>query len=131
MRVDGWQEKFSGEIVGWLRRPFSYGESDCFQFTASVVSAITGVDYRERFPKYESRETAEDILALNGGASGIVSSVFGEMKPPLHALAGDVIVADFGFGPTAGICVGPRICAPGPCGLIFLDLDHATAAWSV
>jgi len=108
-----------------------FGTTDCCQFCADVVLALTGTDHRPSFPAYTSREEAETILVSLGDMVGLLSSVLGESKPVAKAMRGDVVAADFGDGLAAGICLGVHCCAPGPKGLLFLPTAYAVAAWSV
>lgn len=131
MRVSDWPTVLVQKVEEWRYRPFEWGVSDCCQFAADVVLALTGTDHRAAFPQYGSREEAEAIIAQHGGMVGLLSSVLGEAKPVARAMRGDVIAADFGDGIAAGICLGVHSCAPGARGLIFRPTLSAVAAWGV
>lgn len=130
-KVAGWPEILAVKIEEWRNRPFDWSTSDCCQFAAEVVLAITGIDYRERFPRYESRQQAELILTKLGGVPALVSSVLGESKHPAFAQRGDVVACDFGDGVAVGICIGVECCAPGPSGLVFRPTSRSVSAWSI
>lgn len=131
MRVDNWPIAMNENVERWRARPQSFGDADCFQFLAEHVIAIIGIEYRDRFPVYSSREEATAILEQFGGAIGLLTSVFGEPKPVSFAQRGDALVCDFGDGPAAAVCLGVYCCAPGPKGLRFEPTLGAIAAWSV
>jgi hypothetical protein len=121
----------SERVEAWRHRPFRYGESDCCQFVADVVLAISGIDYRARFPRYASESEAYEVLAAHSGAQGLIESVLGPAMAPSFARRGDVVLADFGDGLAAGICLGVQCCAPGARGLTFRPMTFAVAAWSI
>ena len=131
MRVDNWPIVMNENVELWRPRRLMFGVTDCFQFLGAHVLAITGVDYRDRFPKYASREEADAILEQHIGAVGLLTGVFGDPKPVSFAQRGDALVRDFGDGPAAAVCVGVYCCAPGPNGLRFEPTAGAIAAWSV
>lgn len=131
MRVANWPQVLAGKIEEWRPRALVYGETDCCQFCADVVSALTGTDYRESFPSYASREEAEAILASHGGMVGLITSVLGGPKDWKQAQRGDVVAIDLGDGVACAICLGVNCCVPGPEGLVFARTSRAIAAWSV
>lgn len=131
MRVANWPLVLAGKIDEWRARSFDWGASDCCQFAADIVLALTGIDHRASFSMYASREEAESILAQHGGMAGLISSALGESKAVAFAGRGDVVAADFGDGIAAGICLGAQCCAPGKRGLVFRPTVQAVAAWSV
>lgn len=131
MRVANWPSILAAKIEEWRHRPFQYGSADCWQFAGDVILAITGVDYRDRFPKYESCRAALRILAERGGMLGLAESTFGQPKHVAFANEGDVVIGDFGNGLTAGICLGVNSCATGDKGLIFIPTSKVVAAWSI
>lgn len=130
-RVANWPVVMNETIERWRARPLSFGDADCFQLLAEHVLAITGVEYRDIFPKYSTRAEAEEILERLGGAVGILTLALGEPKPVSFAQRGDALVCDFGDGPAAAVCLGFHCCAPGPRGLRFEQTLKAIAAWSV
>lgn len=131
MRTQGWTQSLSEKVEEWRDRSFDWSTSDCCQFAAEVVYAITGTDYREKFPRYESRAQAEKILSAIGGVIALASSVLGDSKHPSIAKRGDVVACDFGDGVAIGICLGVWSCAPGPSGLVYRPTLNAVSAWSI
>lgn len=130
MRIQGWPQVLSAKIEEWRERPFNWSTADCCQFAADVVLATSGIDYRDRFPRYESRSQAEKILRSMGGTVSLAVSVLGEPNPASMARRADVVACDFGDGIALGICLGVECCAPGPSGLVYRPTLNALAAWS-
>jgi hypothetical protein len=129
-RVVNWQQVLADKIEEWRFRPFDYGSSDCWQFSGDVVLALTGIDYRDRFPRYQSCLQAYRILKGHGGMLGLARSVLGPEKHISQANEGDVVIGNFNH-PTAGICLGVRSAFPGEKGLEFHMTSLAVAAWSI
>jgi hypothetical protein len=130
MRVAQWQTILSQKVEEWRNRPFNYGNADCWQFAGDVVLALTGIDYRDRFPKYQSCLQALRILNKHGGMIGLARSVLGQEKHISQANEGDVVIGNFDR-PTAGICLGVCSAFPGEKGLEFHMTSSAIACWSI
>lgn len=132
MRVDNWPLALSDRIEAWRTIPLVYGSSDCLQFCADIVKAITGEDHLDKFPAYHSRREAAAILLKSGGMRGLVASVLGEEKPASLAQRGDVVVGTGADGQdVAGICLGATWAGPGPKGIEFRPMAAVVAAWTV
>lgn len=131
MRLPGWQQRLAAKVEEWRFREFRWGETDCLQFVAECVHAITGIDHRERFPRYRGQLSACRILTRLGGMETFLTSIFGEPKPVAFAQEGDLLLADLGIGPTAVVCMGLNYCGPGGHGLTFRRTSTAMIAWSV
>jgi hypothetical protein len=131
MRLDNWPQLLARKVEEWRDRPFVYGSQDCLQFPAECVLAITGLDYRDRFPQYESEMAAGRILVRCGGLDGLIISVLGKPKPVAAAQRGDVVAGDFGNGMTAFVCLGLQSAGVGPAGLVFRRTAEMQKAWSI
>jgi hypothetical protein len=131
LRRPDWQPQLASVIEEWRGRPFNYGAADCLQFAAECVRAMTGVDFRERFPRYETKMQAARIVCEYRDLGGLLTAVLGEWKLPAHAQVGDVVLGDFGQSDTAGVCVGRVLAAQGERGLVFPPMAQASRAWSV
>jgi hypothetical protein len=131
VRVAGWQAALAAVVEEWRHRPFAYGSADCFQWTAAAVQAVTGIDYRDRFPNYGTALGAGRILCRVDGVAGLITSILGPPKPVAYATEGDVVAGEFGEGMTAGVCLGVHCASPGPGGLVFRRTASATTAWSI
>lgn len=131
VRVDNWPGVLAARVEHWRHIPMEYGKSDCLQMCGDFVFHLTGIDYRDQFPTYTSKEAAEEILAAVGGIVALITSVMGPRKHPSKAMRGDVIVASVDEGHVAGICLGAVWVGPTSSGLAFLPMSAAIAAWSV
>jgi cell wall-associated NlpC family hydrolase len=131
MRDPRWPQLLGDKVEEWRGRAFRWGRADCWQFVGDAVEAMTGIDYRDRFPKYRSKREALAILESTGDMLGLAESVWGPAKPPAHALEGDVVLLNLRRGLTAGICLGQQCAATGTNGLVFVSRDAAAAAWSI
>jgi len=131
MRLPNWPQLLAATVEAWRFRPFEYGVSDCLQFPAETTLAITGVDYRPRFPRYASELGAARILVRCAGVSGLVTTVLGAPIPIRRAGRGDLVAGEFGHGMAIGVCVGIYCCSPGAEGLVFRKTALAALAWSV
>jgi len=121
---------YTAVIDAWRARPLVYGSGDCCQFVAEMIVALRGEDLRHLFPAYSSQAEAEDIIAAHGGLVGLVSHALGEPSHPSRAIAGDAVVYQEEDGrEVAGVCIGARIAAPGPAGLVFPSMSRAIASW--
>jgi len=131
MRVPDWPVKMLAVIDAHRDTPREYGRWDCCQFMGEHVFAITGIDHRERFPRYASRREGLAILAGHGGLDGLLTELFGPSKPPAFAQRGDLVIADLGDGLAGGVCVGVETWTVSPAGLERVKTLSCTAAWTV
>lgn len=131
MRVANWATIFHQKLEEWRDCPFDWVTWNCLLFPAAMVLALTGIDHRDAFPAFATKEEALMVLQENGGIVALISSVLGDPKPPAFAQRGDVVACDFGDGLAAGICKGVNCVAPGPRGLIERPTLSAIAAWTV
>lgn len=129
MRHPDWWPQLLSFIEEHRSTPRQYGVWDCWQFTGGGVLAMTGIDYRERFPTYTTLEEGIRILADNGGADSMMTGLFGPPKPVAFAQRGYIVVADLGDGPAGGICLGVKSKTVGPDGLDDFDTLSGVAAW--
>lgn len=118
-------------VEDWRWRRLAYGTVDCFQWVATVVLALTGMDHRKGFPVYASREEADAIIAEAGGVGAMLSECLGDSVHISTAVKGDIALADFGDGLAPAVCLGLNCCTPGPRGLVFIPTSRAIAAWKV
>lgn len=131
MRFHDWPQLQAANVNAWRPRRFDYGRADCFQFAAAHVLAITGVDYRDRFPRYRTELGAARILARQGGVVGILTPIFGDPIPLRCVGRGDLVAAELEHGLTVGVCLGVYSCAPGAEGLLFFRTALAAHAWRI
>lgn len=131
MKVLNWWEALCDMIEANRDRPLVWGEWDCCQFAALAVLTMTGVDYRESFPKYEGQIEALRLEAQFGSVEALLSSVLGESKPVAFAKRGDVLAIQTDAGTAAGICLGLMCVTVSVERLQFLRSAQASAAWSI
>lgn len=131
MKRDQWLPELYAALERTAIRRLRYGRADCCQFCAQIVHAMTGVDYRERFPAYRGRRAALALLHDYGGMAGLISSVLGNPKPGPLAARGDVVAMRIGGCDACGVCLGTHCVTVGPRGLVYQLTGHALHAWSV
>jgi hypothetical protein len=130
MKRDDWLEQMHAAVGSYSARTLRYGSQDCFQFVAYVVRAMSGVDYREKFPLYRGRRAAMRLLEQHGGVCGLISSVLGEAKPGPSAARGDVVAVRVRDQVACGVCLGTHCVTLGLNGLLYVTTDAALSAWS-
>lgn len=131
MRVANWHDELVAVLLRWRPRERVFGQTDCCQFVGDVVLAMTGTDYRDRFPIYATEEEAAQILAAHGGMVGLLSSVWGPPKPAREATIGDVVSTDSPEGGGAGIHLGDCYASMTARGFAVLNTRGCNAAWSI
>jgi len=131
MRVHDWWGKLNAWIDENRTREREYGVWDCWQLTGEAILVMTGVDYRERFPKYSTLEEGIRILVAHGGAEAMMTELFGEKKHVAWAQRGDLVLTDLGEGPAGGICLGVQTLTVSPGGIETVPTLSGLAAWTV
>lgn len=63
MKIENYWEELCQFLEANRARPLVWGQWDCCQFGAQVVSLLTGVDHAARFPSYDSEAGALRIVA--------------------------------------------------------------------
>lgn len=131
MRFEDWPARLGAEIERARERPFCWGEHDCALWTASVVAAITGVDYAAEWRgKYASELGAIKHLLRGGHQSvdSLATNTLGEPIAPLLAQRGDVML----FDGALGVCIGTAgAFVTLEEGLTFVPLAQCVKAWRV
>ena len=124
--------KLSEAIRREAGRPFRYGVTDCFQFTASVVRSAHGLDYAAEFGVYGTRRESLRILRKHGGYRGLISSCLGEPMAEVElGRDGDVaLCACDGVEACGVICQGAAIIKL-EAGAERIPLGMVTAVWAV
>jgi hypothetical protein len=131
VRVVGWPEILHTKVEEWHARPFAWGSSDCYQFVADMVLALTGVDHRERFGIYTTKEEAFKIIAAAGGGAAVLTACLGEPKPVTAAMPGDLLAFRSVPDLSPAVSLGLYCCGVLPSGLAFTRSDKAVLAWTV
>lgn len=129
-----WPARLSGYVRSRARTPFAWGSNDCCTFAWGAVGAVTGV---EPFPALRGHRTALEAARtlLRHGCSTPAEMMTLALGPAMarwtFAQRGDVVGADFGRGPTMGVCLGANCAFVGESGLLFLPLAGVAWAWRV
>lgn len=111
---------------------FKWGELDCCLFAADVLKELHGVDYAATWRgRYSSCFGALRMIARHGSLAGLVSSVFGNMQPPLLARRGDLVIAAMPEGDAVGIADGNEAAFMSDKGLVRVPLKLCKGSWSV
>ena len=131
IRREDWPEALHALVELRAGMPFAWGYHDCCAFAADAVKAMTGIDPMDDLRGYHSRETAEAILAEQGGLEAAVTARLGEPVGTAQARRGDVVLVDVANVSVLGICLGDFAAAPGHCGLVWYDRAFWRAAWRV
>ena len=131
IRREDWPEALHALVDLRAGMPFAWGYQDCCAFAAAAVEAMTGIDPMADLRGYHSRETAEAILAAQGGLEAAVTARLGEPVGTALARRGDVVLVDVARVSALGICLGDFAAAPGPRGLEWVDRAFWRAAWRV
>ena len=128
MKKDFWLDALHATVEQYRNHPQKWGNWDCCQFAAECVLAMTGVDYRSKFPLYQSEAEALEIIGEHGGMAGLLSSVLGPPVPVARAMRGDIVELP---GNACAVCLGVMCAGTSPIGLRFRPTADALAAWSV
>jgi len=133
-RVDNWAAELNAAIDEARNKPFEWGDHDCCQFAGKVVAAMTGVDFsQDTQGTYSTRRESLAVIKSLGAESveDIATASLGAPINPRLAQRGDVATVKTPFGEALGICIGPKIAAPGADGLEFHPLTAALKCWRV
>lgn len=113
----------------WQERTFSYGDSDCCQFTAFIVRELTGKDYTKGFA-YDSEAQAHLIVERSGDLIDFLSDILG--SPSADIKDGDPCVVEV---PTIGQICGVALSGSVVClttnGMLPVPSRYVKASWAV
>lgn len=134
-RLPDWPERLAAFLEERRNRPFGWGQQDCALLAADAVLLLTGQDPAEGSRSYGSEAEAEALIEAAGGLGELAAARMAVLGcpeiAPAFAQRGDAVLLLVGNQPTLGVCVGARVAAPGPDGLVFLPLRMAERAWAV
>lgn len=125
-RLQGWRGRLNAVLLEAVRRPFSWGESDCCTgLVFPAIEAVTGVDLGGPYRgKYRTARGAFAALKRQGhdGILELFQANFEEC-PVAQARAGDVVGLQSARGEWAmGVVIGARAAVLHPDGYATLDL---------
>lgn len=132
VRREDWPAKLAEQIEGARRRPFCYGEHDCFMFAANVVLAMTGDDpARDLRGVYSDERSALITIARYGSLQMVAVACFGAPSDAICARRGDVVMVNRSGVESLAVVLDHRVAAPGALGLEFGYLSEALCCWRV
>jgi hypothetical protein len=133
LRINAWGEALMTTVDRYRSASHEWGRSDCCQFAADCIQAMTGYDLRENFARYNSEATARAILIAHGGIEGLATSVLGAPKSVARAQVGDLVGFGMEQGEALAICLGLlSVTMSDRAGaLVYLPTLEGVAAWSV
>ncbi|MNX99726.1 hypothetical protein D3C86_1321920 [compost metagenome] len=131
MRVRDWQDRFAAYTNSRAAMPFAWGSNDCCTFAAGAVEALTSVNPMAEVASYNSEIAAARLILRAGDLRTLASQFLGDPVPPLMAAVGDVVLLMNEGRELLGICNGVNALAPGPSGVVALEMTAATAAWKI
>lgn len=129
MRLHDWPQRLDAYIESQRGAFFAWGTSDCCQFIAGAIAAVTGNDLRALFAPYADEAGAKVLLDEHGGLAGLLSHALGD---PIHVSQmgrGDVCIT--GHDGAARVCTGSYLVSFGQDGLDFVKRTRAAIAWRV
>lgn|GEM_PF-1031109 len=114
----------------WKKRSFEYGDADCCQFAAHVLTEITGRDYIARF-EYRNEDDAAALIKEHGSLCGLVTHALG-VKPGDNYIDGDPVVVRLKMiGDAMGIRLGEHAVCLTMNGLTRIPKSHIIGGWSI
>ena len=140
-RVPQWPERLERWAVAMRGRRFQWGEVDCVLAACEAIEAMTGIDISGTFRgRYADGGGAASIIAelsadgLRGAVSRVAENVGCPEILPALARRGDAVLVrtlNTEAPESLGICIGARVLAAGPRGLVSLPMSAAIAAWRI
>ena len=138
-RLPDWPERLDAVVCAARDRAFAWGTHDCITFAAACITAVTGIDPIADVVSWSNR--ADAATAVRGAAGGrqslrgaITRTMTARSWPavdPGAAGRGDLCLVTGGRGHFAAVCLGARLAAPGPVGLVLVPASRALAAWRI
>lgn len=135
-RFDDWQKRLTAYLRSVSKKPFEWGEHDCFIFSMNCVKAMTGFDEPLIcVGKYDSEESGKQLIKTHGFKSHIhyIAKTF-KTRPggKFSAMRGDLVLMRGVQGVGAlGICQGERIYSVGNDGIESAPLENVRKVFKV
>lgn len=131
MRRADWAKRLFDYLEAVRSKPFSITTHNCALFVAGAIQAMRDTDpVAELGIKLESERDVVNALA-RGGVRGLATEYLGEMRPPLKARRGDVVIKAGTDGETLGVCAGTHALFLCSDGLQTRDLAECEGCWWV
>lgn len=131
-RADGWTDALAQVVEKHLKLPFEYGKSDCGQFAADAVEAVTGHDLFKDYRNYTTKTGAARVLrkAECNNLGELFSKYLNETHIA-HAMRGDIGVIEYDGQICAGVFTGVGFACKGENGLVFVNRDQVKQVFEV
>lgn len=132
MRRDDRVKKLAEYVAQIRSMPFDPVKHNCALFVAGAITAATGKSpVADMGITLKSQRDVLDVLARFGGVRGLASHYLGDMRAPLQARRGDVVIKPGIDGETLGVCMGDHAMFLGPDGLQVRQLSECSGSWAV
>lgn len=134
VRIEGWEGRLTDVVEDARRRPFVWGEHDCFTFACNAVRALTLFDVNEFKGKYDDERGALKLMHKHGhNMREAFDWFFGRGRLPVQfARRGDICLAELIDGRSALlVCIGQRCCGPDESGMVFHPTMSMSAVWRI
>lgn len=131
LRLPDWPER----LAAYLRQDhrFSWTGTNCGQFAAGAVQAMTGIDVGAEFRGARTkREQLAILRRVAGGDVEAAATMIGGQPLPsvLMAMRGDVVSVPAPDGAALGICTGRDVAILSPdLGVVRVPLAVCRKAW--
>ena len=131
-RRPGWEARLNAVIVGHMRAPFAWGQTDCATFTAAAIEALSGVDIIAPFRGYTSYAGGLK-RARAAGLDGLEAVFAARLRAvPLAELnRGDAVVIEEAGEPVMGVFGAPEAYVMASTGLGTVGLDRVLRGYAV
>ena len=134
-RLPDWPLRLEAFVADRASVLFGWGSQDCALFAADCVQSITGTDVAPpALRRHRSARAALRALHAHGGLQHIAQAALGTPIAPALAGVGDVLLtrpSAQARHPMLAVCNGASAIAPGPFGLVSIDLVQVSHAWRV
>jgi len=133
-RVDDWLARLFTEIERRRNFPFQWGQhegaQDCCTLAAAVVDEITGSAHLPLLlTRYHDEPSALAYIQNSGGIEAAISTFLGQPSRLSFTQRGDVVMLDGEI--QVGVCIGARVAAAGPAGVVEVPMTRALVRWAV
>lgn len=131
-RAEGWPDALARVVEKHAELPFQYGVSDCGQFAADAVQAVTGEDLFKDYRNYKTEIGAARVLKKAGCNNlGDLFAKFFKEEHVAHAMRGDIGIVEYDGQICAGVSTGVGFACKGKFGLVFIEFSQIKRIFEV
>lgn len=136
-RVRGWERRLNEALAAAGKKPYRFGEHDCYRVALAALEALTGIDL---WPGWAGMYTTpfEALRRMHeyGGAGfdEAFSRLFGAaaLRPVKRAKRGDMVKVLAADGaPHLGVCIGALVCGLREEGMAYARLATGECFWPI